>query len=240
MKLQESIFKEISIKSDQTDDFAEKTTKLMIELNEALLSGDTTWIHKVQWDLETLKELQYIIEEDMELLKLYVSYSIASLTTTSMKKGLPKDEAEKIKRKFFLKIAHSRNKSELVQISIEVVNDLSKAIKQYSFQHKSLIIKMALEYIHSNKFKCISANDIALAINVNRSYLSKRFKIEVDSTITDYIHRIKMELAIELISTNVYHLNEISEMLGYTNYTYFSRVFKKYCLLSPNVYIKQN
>ncbi|SHL32060.1 Helix-turn-helix domain-containing protein [Anaerocolumna jejuensis DSM 15929] len=75
--------------------------------------------------------------------------------------------------------------------------------------------------------------DVANAIRVNRSYLSKRFKDEDDETITDYIHKIKIELSIGLMESSTYHLNEIAELLGYRNYSYFSRVIKKCYHMSP-------
>ncbi len=37
-----------------------------------------------------------------------------------------------------------------------------------------------------------------------------------------------MDFAIELLKSNIYHYNEIAEVLGYQNYSYFSRIFKKY------------
>lgn len=103
-----------------------------------------------------------------------------------------------------------------------------------------MVIKMALEYIHNNKFKFLYAKNVAIAIKVNRSYLSKRFKDEVGETITDYIHKTKMEFSIELMESNVYHFNEIAEVLGYSKYSYFSRVFKKYYHMSPAEYVKHH
>lgn len=239
MKFDESISKELSIRSEYDTDYSEKSTKLAIALNNALLSGDPAEVHKMAGNAEHMKDLQILMGEDLDILKLYMAYSVASYSDTAQKNGLPKDIAEIIKKKYYIKIAHSHSKSELIEISFVVVEELVKSLNQYSFKHYSLIIKMALEYIHNHKFTFLYSKDVANAISVNRSYLSKRFKEEVGETITDYIHKTKMELSIELMESNVYHYNEIAELLGYHNYSYFSKVFKKYYDMSPAAYMKK-
>ena len=239
MNFDDSISKELSIRSEYDDDFSENSTKLMIAFNHALLSGDPSEIHKLAASAMQIKDLFTTIGDDIEVTKLYSANSIAFSVNTAMKNGLPKDIAESIKKKYYLKIAHSHTATELETLSIKVFEELVTSLKKYSFQHYSLVIKMAVEYIHNNKFKFLSAKDVATAIYVNRSYLSKRFKEEVGDTITDYIHKTKIDLAIELMESNIYHYNEIAEVLGYRNYSYFSRVFKKYYHMSPVAYMKK-
>ena len=239
MKFDESISKELSIRSEYDSDFSEKSTKLMIDLNKALLSGDPEEVYKLANSFNQIKDLQIIIEEELDVFKLYIGYSMASYVGTAIKNGLPKDIGESIKKKYYIKIAHSRNKRELYQLSFYMVEELMLALKQYSFKQYSLVIKMALEHIHNNKFTFLYAKDVANAIHVNRSYLSKRFSEEVGETITDYIHKTKMDFSIELMESNVYHFNEIAEVLGYRNYSYYSRVFKKYYHMSPVAYMKK-
>lgn len=48
----------------------------------------------------------------------------------------------------------------------------------------------------------------------------------------------KLQYACELINTRHYNINEISEIAGFSNAYYFSRVFKNNIGCSPSVYIK--
>jgi AraC-like DNA-binding protein len=50
---------------------------------------------------------------------------------------------------------------------------------------------------------------------------------------------LEMDLAIELMQSNLYRFNEISELLGYANYPYFSKVFKKLHAKTPHDYMKE-
>ena len=45
-----------------------------------------------------------------------------------------------------------------------------------------------------------------------------------------------MEKAKELLVENNFKLSVICEKVGFEDYNYFSRVFKKYCGISPKVY----
>ena len=239
MNIDYSISQDLSIRSEYATDFSERSTKLMHAFQNSVLSGDPAQVYKISEIAEQIKDLQLVMSEDFEVLKLYCAYSVATLTEISIKNGLPKDIGESIKKNCFHKIAHSHNKSELADININVFEEIIKAMKKYSMKQYSLVIRMAVEFIHNNKFKFLYSKDVANAISVNRSYLSKRFKEEVGETLTDYIHKTKMDFATELMKSNIYHYNEIAEVLGYQNYSYFSRIFKKYYDLSPAEYIKK-
>ena len=239
MNYDNSVSKELSIRSEYENDFSEKSTRLMHAFQNSLSSGDPAQIHKISEIAEQITDLQLVMNEDVEVLKLYCAFSVSTLTEISIKNGLPKDIGESIKKNCFLKIARSHNKDELAEINMNVFEEFINSMKKYSMKQHSLVIKMALEYIHNNKFKFIYSKDVAQAINVNRSYLSKRFKQEVGENLTDYIHKTKLDFAIELMRSNIYHYNEIAELLGYQNYSYFSRIFKKYYNFSPVEYLKK-
>lgn len=55
-------------------------------------------------------------------------------------------------------------------------------------------------------------------------------------TISDYIASVKIEHAKELIDTHKYLMYEISDLLGFENPYYFSKVFKKVTGIAPREY----
>lgn len=64
------------------------------------------------------------------------------------------------------------------------------------------------------------------------------FKRETQKTITEYINAQKMTLAKELIQSRSLSLSDIAANLGYDNYNYFSRLFKKHYKTNPNAFKK--
>jgi YesN/AraC family two-component response regulator len=235
----ESLLKELSIRSEYDEDYSEKSTTLKILLENAIVSGNIEIVRKAASIAEQIKDLKILFDEDLNIVKLHVASNVASFVEVSIKNGLPKDVAMTEKKKYFTRIAYCLSKKELAAIHFEIAEGLIEATKKYSMKNLSSVVKMAIEYIHNNKFRFLFAKDVSDAIRVNRSYLSKKFKEEVGQTITDYIHRVKMDLAIELMESNIQKYNEIAELLGYANYSYFSKVFKKFHCKTPNEYLMQ-
>lgn len=231
--------KELSIQSEYDIDYSEKSTRLKQLLESAIITGNMGLVHEVKTIAQQSKDINTILEEELDIQKLYIASTITSFVEIATKQGLPKDVAQAAKRKFYIKIAGCQNKFELEHYNFEIVEELIGVMNQYSMRRYSPIVKMAIEFIHNNKFKFLYAKDVANAIHVNRSYLSEKFRKETGQTLTDYIHKVKMEYAIQLMESNFYKFNEIAELLGYSNYAYFSIVFKKVYNETPNNYMKQ-
>lgn len=77
--------------------------------------------------------------------------------------------------------------------------------------------------------------DAAKEIGVSGAYLSTLFKREVGQNLIEFINIRKMQMAKDLLEQGklVY---EVSDLLGFENVTYFSKVFKKYEGVAPDSY----
>lgn len=90
-----------------------------------------------------------------------------------------------------------------------------------------------LNYIEEHITDKITLQTISAHINLSREYTSYIFKRETGKTLTAYINERKLRLAKELILNNEMSLTDIAAHLGYDNYNYFSRIFKKYLEITP-------
>ncbi len=77
---------------------------------------------------------------------------------------------------------------------------------------------------------------IANAIGISQGYLSSVFKKQTGSNLNDYVNQVKIEKARELLGLHEYMMYEISDMLGFENPYYFSKVFKKIMGMTPSEY----
>lgn len=98
------------------------------------------------------------------------------------------------------------------------------------------VVKQAVQYINSNYFEELSLSDLAIQFNVESSYFSKMFRQETGESLMVYISRLRIEKAIEYMQNREISLTEIAFMVGYDDYTYFSRVFRKVAGKSPRDY----
>lgn len=103
---------------------------------------------------------------------------------------------------------------------------------------ESDIIQNALDYIEANLDKPIQLSDVARFIGVSEPYLSSFFKSSMNENFIPYVNRQKMKRAKQLFAEGklVY---QVSELLGYENTTYFSKVFKRVEGVTPEQYRKK-
>ncbi|HFL3174641.1 TPA: helix-turn-helix domain-containing protein, partial [Clostridioides difficile] len=69
--------------------------------------------------------------------------------------------------------------------------------------------------------------------NLSCTYLNTKFKSETGYTFNDFLNRYRMQKAVELLKSDQYKVYEIAEMVGFSDYKYFIKVFKKYIGCSP-------
>lgn len=100
------------------------------------------------------------------------------------------------------------------------------------------IISQALQYIDQNYHQpSLSIEDAAGFVCLSPSYFSTIFRSETGETFTDYLIRIRMEKAKELMKNTNLKIYEISLRTGYENASYFSTAFKRFEGLSPSEYM---
>ena len=94
----------------------------------------------------------------------------------------------------------------------------------------------AQQYIREHFKEDITLKSVADHLGFSASYLSRLFSQETGNNFIDYLIRVRMEHAKELLDTTNCRVYEIASMTGYGNPYYFSRIFKKYTGYSPGDY----
>lgn len=86
----------------------------------------------------------------------------------------------------------------------------------------------AQKFIEENYKKDLSLESVADQIGISPFYLSRLLKQELGQTFIGYLTQVRMQEAIKLASITRLSIKEIAERTGYSNSTYFCRVFKKF------------
>lgn len=94
-------------------------------------------------------------------------------------------------------------------------------------------ITRILRYVDSHLTQRLTLEEISREVGLTKEYTSHIFKKEMGKTLTDYINQRKMLLAKELIYSERMSLADLAAYLGYENYSYFSRLFKRYFQITP-------
>jgi two-component system response regulator YesN len=92
------------------------------------------------------------------------------------------------------------------------------------------------QYLLQHLSENVTSVDVAQHLFLNPSYFSRYFKRMTDENFTDYVHRFKMKAAMQMMEYPNETIEMISIKLGYSDRTYFTKVFKKYVDMTPGEY----
>lgn len=86
----------------------------------------------------------------------------------------------------------------------------------------------------------LSIVDISRFLEMSPSYLSKTFKHEIGETFTEFLTKLRMNKALQLLDDTNLKIYEIAQAVGYNDQTHFSKAFKKQFGVSPSDFRNQH
>ncbi|MBB6734727.1 response regulator transcription factor [Cohnella zeiphila] len=95
------------------------------------------------------------------------------------------------------------------------------------------IIDFAVRYVHEHYHENLTLGVLAEEIQISKNYLGQIFRNGVGETFNQYVTRVRMEKARQMILEGKLYIYEIAMKVGYTNVPYFSSQFKKYIGVNP-------
>lgn len=124
-------------------------------------------------------------------------------------------------------------------LSVSDSSGIGRTIRsvQESREHETLgAMERAKRYIKERFCEELSLEEVAAHVHLNPHYFSKMFKDQAGETFIDYVTRLRITHARELIADESLSLKEVCYRVGYKDPNYFSRVFKKVTGLTPSEY----
>ncbi len=94
-------------------------------------------------------------------------------------------------------------------------------------------VQAVTRYVQEHISQDIKRSDLADHVHLNIDYLSRIFKREKGMTLNDYIILEKMNVAKNLLTTTKLPVSLIAMKVGYSNFSYFSKLYKKVHGCSP-------
>jgi len=140
------------------------------------------------------------------------------------------------------KVVTARQHESVVKLLVIFAQHLAMLGNQIFIQQKNAeppIIKRAKEYIYEHHTEELSLARSAKAVNMSTFYFCKMFKKVTDINFTDYLSRVRIEKAKNLLLNPNLRVSEIAFEVGFQSLTHFNRVFKKLLGQSPTEYRAQ-
>ncbi|MGF7047807.1 YesN/AraC family two-component response regulator [Paenibacillus sp. DS2015] len=95
-------------------------------------------------------------------------------------------------------------------------------------------INKARAFIEVNLEHDVSLQRVARHVHVHPNHLSDVFKKETGATFGDFVTRIKIQRAMEIISESPAKVSDVAAQIGYGDVKYFSKIFNKHTGKTPS------
>lgn len=151
--------------------------------------------------------------------------------------GLPIRIAKTVELQFIKMVAACRKLTEIRDLSTLLIKELTDRVKQVNenpaLSESTLLIQ---DYIQANLTTPLTLEVLARQFGYTEYYLSRKFNEETGMRISDYLNRERIEYAKNLLTNTKKPVQEICDLLQYSNHSYFGQVFKKMTGQSPQEY----
>ena len=117
------------------------------------------------------------------------------------------------------------------QFCIDLVN---RIYSEENFRY-SQSVREAIRYIHENYARDITLNEVAGHIYRSPEYFSRLFKAETGEKFSTYLTAYRIRRARDLLSNTDMKIYEIAYAVGYTSPSYFSKMYREYVGVAPEV-----
>jgi YesN/AraC family two-component response regulator len=122
-----------------------------------------------------------------------------------------------------------------LKIELDTQNQAPPLWADADLSYNEKIISLIKNYTKEH-YKDISLENLTNVVHMNSDYISKFFKKYTNMNFSDYVTKIRMLKAAQLLDDVRYKTYEVSEIVGYSNAFNFTRAFKNYFGISPREY----
>lgn len=128
--------------------------------------------------------------------------------------------------------------TQLDKLHEQMIRDYCLLVQNKARSQYSGLIRDVLNYIDFNMNQQLTLSVLADNFHVSPPYLSKTFKKELNSTITDYITNLRIHESLRILSTTTMQIQEVASYVGIIDFNYYTKTFKKCIGCTPSEYRK--
>ena len=118
---------------------------------------------------------------------------------------------------------------------------ITRAVEYAGFTEKSKsVIDIVTGYIDKNYEQDLNKKTLADIVYLNPDYLGKLFKKKTGISVNNYVMKVRVEKGKDLLANTDIPINVVALDTGFSNYSYYSKVFKELTGCTPNEYRRNN
>ncbi|MBQ7466028.1 MAG: helix-turn-helix transcriptional regulator [Oscillospiraceae bacterium] len=206
-----------------------------------------------QGDVETIKTLlsgpspdydaiAKVSDRESKSNEYLVVSVITLLTRAAVAGGAPLETAHELGDLYLRRLSRAAERREpFLGLTYKAILEVTQLVQQAKASKSALsYVDQCKAYIEENLRKNLQVGDIAPAIGLSRTYLSRLFHQPEGVTVQQYIQREKCRHAARMLQYSDYTISQIAQYFGFSSQSYFGACFQTWYGMTPNAYRKAN
>ena len=177
-------------------------------------------------------ELEELLADETSIRKQYIM--VMEVIQSHLSSTTHRDNFSVTEKLPYETVLNGENWEDIHQDMLAYIAKCFKTDSQIMQEHN--YADLATYIIENYYAEDISLQSVASQINVNSSYLSRLFKQKKGENFITYLTRVRINHAKAYLLNRELRVYEIADKVGYHNYTYFSKIFKKSVGVTPEEY----
>ncbi len=235
LKSMEEYYFDLAINYEQKDKDADYS-KLINQIIKGVINCDINLINNNSDDLFLLFMVKKPLVIDIKRMLSEIVYSIMQasgelISLISSYNFTENDLSQTIQNSASL----SQLKSRFVHILLLYVHELDKK----KTPENDYTTEKVKQYVLAEYQTDLSISEIAKRLGLHPNYLSSVFKAKTGTTYSKYLKEVRMKNAQLLLCDKKNKTADVSQLVGYTDTSHFSKSFQDYCGVTPSQYQKK-
>ncbi|MCR5079954.1 MAG: helix-turn-helix domain-containing protein [Treponema sp.] len=201
----------------------------------AVKTGDFKTVEKLYSPLGN-SGMGKLSENPLNNMRYHFIVSVAMITRFCMEGGMATEAAYTLSDLYIQKCDKLHSAESIITLHKEMIFDFAERMKKIKEHSESKTVSIAKDFINNHLREPIVLADIAKAARISSNYLSSLFKKTTGETITNYIHRCRIEEAKEMLKYTDEEFIYISDYLCFSSHSHFISIFKKFEGMTPKAY----
>lgn len=108
-----------------------------------------------------------------------------------------------------------------------------------SSRYKIGLINKAIEYFNEKYSEKFNLDQLADSVYLSKRQFSRIFKEVTGMNVVEYLQKVRIEKACQLISSTNLKISEIASLVGYSDYRHFNNTFQKIMGMTASTFSRQ-
>lgn len=128
---------------------------------------------------------------------------------------------------------------ELIGALKKVREDMTEVPEENGFQSNNIVVRQVIQYLEANYANPMMLSELAEKYRFSTGYFSGLIKRKAGKSYSELLMEVRVNKAEELLRTSNKSIVEIAQEVGYDDYFYFTKVYKKIKGISASAYRRE-